>query len=171
MAGYVRKEDEIGAFTDDGYFKTGDLGSIDEEGYLTILGRKKDILVLSTGENIAPVVIEQALLKSPYIDQALVIGDGYKHISAIIVVNTEEIEKSLKLDTVNFLEDDRVQRLIDDEVVRTTKDLPEIQQIRKYILATQPFTVENNQLSVSLKPRRQEILNSYAAEIKELYGR
>ncbi|MGI6634962.1 MAG: AMP-dependent synthetase/ligase [Christensenellales bacterium] len=171
MLGYINPEDMENAFTEDGYFKTGDLGSIDEEGYLTILGRKKDMLVLSTGENIAPIVIEQALLKSPYIDQTLVIGDGYKHVSAIIAVNSEEIGKHFDLGTVNVLVDERIKHLIDAEVLRTTKDLPENQQIRKYIMARQPFTVDNNQLTTSLKPRRQEILSFYAEEIKELYGK
>lgn len=175
MVGYLNDDDMRGAFTKDGYFKTGDLGKIDKDGYLTVIGRKKDVQVLSTGENVVPVVVESNLVLSPYIDQCLVVGDGYKHISAIIVPNIGSIKSALGENNIKSIkdakDDPRVAELLGNEVRRTTSGLPKIQQVNRFIIAHDEFSIENGQMTATLKPRRQEIVKAYAREIKELYGK
>lgn len=172
MAGYLNKDDMVGAFTEDGYFKTGDLGEIDDDGYIKITGRKKDVQVLTTGEKIIPTIIENAIAVSPYVEQVLLIGDGYKHIAAIIVPNVENISRSLNINVKDVLKNEKSLRLLlDEEIKEAVKDLPEIQRVRKYIIAKTPFSVENDQMTASLKPRRKNIIDAYSSEIKKLYSR
>ncbi|MGI6612014.1 MAG: AMP-dependent synthetase/ligase [Candidatus Nanosyncoccaceae bacterium] len=167
--GYLNPTDDIGAFTKDGFFKTGDLGEIDDDGYIKIIGRKKDVQVLTTGEKVVPVVIENALTSSSYIEQALAIGNGYKHIAAIIVPNFEHVSERLNIDKKEVCDDKELRSLLDREIGEAVRDLPKIQQVKKYIIAREPFSIGNNQMTASLKPRRQEIIKAYAREIKKLY--
>jgi len=148
------------AFDGDGWFKTGDLGHIDEDGCLTIIGRKKEILVLSTGKKIFPIPIEKALEKSEYIDQALVFGDGKKHIAALIVPTRQAIEE--------FKEgiEDKLQEIIKNQLL----DFPLVEQVKKFVLITEPFTIENGFLTPTMKLRRPIILENYSAKTKLLYN-
>jgi long-chain acyl-CoA synthetase len=147
------------AFTSDGWFKTGDLGHIDDDNCLTITGRKKEILVLSTGKKIFPVQIEKALEKSDYIDQALVFGDGKKHIAAFIVPTARAVEE--------FKEniEDKIGSIIVDQLA----DFSSIEKIKKFALISEPFTVENGFLTPTMKLRRPIILENYASKVDSLY--
>ena len=170
MKSYLNKKDTKDAFTEDGYFKTGDLGEVDADGYVKITGRKKDIQVLTTGEKIVPTIIENAITLSQYIDQALLIGDGYKHVSAIIVPNLEKISQALKMNVDDLKNNEKsIRLLLDKEMEETTKDFPRVQQVRKYIIAKEPFSVKNDQMTTSLKLRRKNIIDAYSDDIKKVY--
>lgn len=170
ITGYLNPLDDEGMFTEDGFLKTGDLGEIDQDGYLSLTGRKKDIQVLTTGEKIAPAVVENILTSVPYIEQALVVGDGYKHIAAIVVLNGSAVANRLKIaDKTGLAKQQRVIDFLSEEIAKATRDLPKNQQVRKFILTDVPFSVENEQATSSLKPRRPIILDYYADEIKKLY--
>ncbi len=172
MVGYLNSQDNIGAFTNDGFFRTGDIGEINQDGYLSITGRKKDIQVLTTGEKVVPAVIENSLTSLPYIEQALVIGNGYKHIAAIVVPNKSAIAEHLDINEEDegFVDNKKVVDFLTEQITNATQDLPKIQQVRKFILTDEPFSMENDQATASMKPRRQVILGYYADEIKEIYG-
>lgn len=150
------------AFTKDGYFKTGDLVKIDSEGYVSFKARKKEIIVLSTGKNISPQAIEEKLEALPSINQAYVFGDGKKHVGALIVPGKEVEEKYKKEKLKEYLAKE-----IDENI---NKNLANYEQIRKFIIAKNPFTVENGLMTPTLKLRRKEIEFVYAGEIEKFYG-
>lgn len=170
MAGYVNDEDTREAFTHDGWFKTGDLGSLDADGRLTLTGRKKDLIVLTTGKKVAPTAVEEALLASTYIEQACVLGDGRKHICAIVVPRSDALRSIVgDISTDSLAPGGPAHRLIAGEVTDATSRLSSIEQVRAFIVASEPFTLENGLLTTTLKMRRQQILERHEAELERLY--
>jgi len=171
MLGYMREEDNKKAFTRDGYFKTGDLGYFDEGGYMVIKGRKKDLMVLTTGKKVAPVPVEEALEMSPYIDQAMVFGDARKHIGAIILPNFDKLSAQFGVTGNKKISHNvEVQALLTEETARVTKHLSSIEHIRKFITITEPFSLENGELTPTLKLRRHIIRERYADKIEKIYS-
>lgn len=159
---YKKPEKTSEAFTSDGWFKTGDLVKIDDDGFVSFQTRKKEIIVLSTGKNIGPARIENMLTLLPSVDQAYVFGDEQKHIGAIIVPNKE---KAKGLTREELIED--IQSEID---MKVNEKVASYEQIRKFIISKKPFTVENGQMTPTLKLRRKEIEAEYAEEIEKFYS-
>lgn len=166
--GYFSHEKTKLAFTEDGWFKTGDLGELDKKGFLKIKGRIKEVIVLSTGKNVLPVPIEERLELCPYIKQAFVFGDEKKHIAAIFVLEKEVLKEKFP-ELKDFINNEKVRLLIDEELKRLQRDFAHFEQVRKYILISEPFTVENGLLTPTLKLRRHKILEKYRKEIEALY--
>ncbi len=159
---YKKPEKTREAFTSDGWFKTGDLVSIDNDGFISFKTRKKEIIVLSTGKNIGPARIENIMVMAPSIDQAFVFGDEKKHIGAIIVPNKEKAKG---------LDEDQLKSLLEQELEQHVNDkVASYEQIRKFIITKKPFTVENGQMTPTLKLRRKEIEEEYAEEIDNFYN-
>ena len=179
MKGYHNlPQDTARAFTEDGYFRTGDFARIDDEGFIYIIGRKKNIIVLSTGKNVQPEEIETALDASPYISQALVVGDGRKMVTALIVpefdmfvpsedeglrVTEEEGNKGEKAVT------DKMRAVIAEELARLLADFPDHEQIKKFTLLNKPFTVEADELTPTLKLKRKILEERYREVIDKMY--
>ncbi|PIP31076.1 AMP-dependent synthetase [bacterium (Candidatus Howlettbacteria) CG23_combo_of_CG06-09_8_20_14_all_37_9] len=160
MRGYFKDEESTRKdLSANGWFKTGDLGKLDEEGFLSIIGRKKEVLVLTTGKKIFPVVVEEACEKHPYVSQCLVFGDGYKHIGAIIVP-TEIAEKELG---------EKIEEGIGKILNEQLKEFSKIEQIKKFIISPEPFTVENGLLTITLKLRRNQILEKFEDKVEYIY--
>ncbi|HBG81769.1 TPA: long-chain fatty acid--CoA ligase [candidate division CPR2 bacterium] len=157
---YKNEEASKGAFTKDGWFKTGDLGNVDKDGFFKIAGRKKEIIVLTTGKKIFPVPIEEALESSVYLDQAFMFGDGFKHIGAVIVPSEIAIEKF----------GENIEERLAGEINEQLKHFSKIEQIKKFIISTESFTVENGLLTPTMKLRRGVILEKYADKIEDLYS-
>lgn len=149
------------AFTKDGWFKTGDLVKIDKDGFISFKTRKKEIIVLSTGKNIGPSRIENMMVMAPTIDQAYVFGDEKRHVGALIVPNKDKTKGMDKKELRKAIEKD-LGELVNDQVAS-------YEQIRKFIITKKPFTVENGQMTPTLKLRRKEIDKAYAKEIDGLY--
>ncbi|MBI4359593.1 MAG: long-chain fatty acid--CoA ligase [Candidatus Jacksonbacteria bacterium] len=165
MLGYYKLPSETSeVFTGDGFFKTGDLGLIDELGFLHITGRKKSIIVLSTGKNVQPEAIETALDASPYIAQAIAVGEGRKMVTAIIA---PEYDK-LKDDCIEKKED--AHSRIQNEIDRLLADFPEHERIKKITLLDEPFSVERDELTPTLKLKRKVIEERYKEIIEEMYS-
>ncbi|PPR18038.1 MAG: Long-chain-fatty-acid--CoA ligase FadD15 [Alphaproteobacteria bacterium MarineAlpha9_Bin7] len=157
-----------------GWLHTGDIGEIDADGYLTITDRKKDIIVLSGGDNISPQRVEGILCLEPEIEQAIVIGDKRKHLVGILVPSEDFLKEWLKTnDGVAELKqtqnDLRRRDAISDAVHRANKSLSVIEQIRRFALAEQPFTVDNEMLTPTMKNRRHKIIEHYGETIETLY--
>jgi len=170
-SGYIREEDNLEAFNTEGYFRTGDLGMIDDGGFLTITGRKKDLMVLTTGKKVAPVPIEEALEMSEYIEQAMVFGDARKHIGALILPDYEKLSvKYGKTGKEKLLKSMAVQEFIHEEAKQATRNMSSIEQVRKCITIIDPFTLENGQLTPTLKLRRHIISEQYAIQIEDIYN-
>jgi len=149
------------AFTADGWFKTGDLVDIDENGFVKFRTRAKEIIVLSTGKNIGPAVIEERMQGIPLIDQAFVFGDERKHIGALIVPDKDQA-KGLTDEALH----EAIAAVLESDV---NKHLATYEQIRKFVVIDHPFTVENGLVTPTLKIRRKEIEQKYSNEIEALY--
>ncbi len=169
--GYLRPADNKDAFTKDGYFCTGDLGTIDKDGFLTISGRKKDLIVLTTGKKVAPVHIENALESSLYIEQAMVVGDGHKHIAALIVPDYAQLALHFNVKSkAKLAKMPEVFELISGEAINKTAHLSTIEHVRKFALLAEPFSIEGGELTPKLSLKRQVILANKAVKIEEMYS-
>ncbi|KKR21153.1 MAG: Long-chain fatty-acid-CoA ligase [Parcubacteria group bacterium GW2011_GWE2_39_37] len=164
MMGYWQKEDKTReAINEDGWLKTGDLGFLDYEGYLTVIGRKKDIIVTNNGKNIFPERIESLLNLSTAINQSLIVGHKKDSLSALIVPDLEAISQKYSGVKVDL------QKLIEDEIVKVNEQLMAHEVIKKFHLLDRPFTIENEELTPTLKIRRHHIEAKYGGVIDGLY--
>ncbi len=161
--------------TDDGYFKTGDLGTIDDDGYLSILGRKKEIIVTSGGKNVAPEVLEDRLRAHPLISQCMVVGDNKPFIAALITLDPDSIKswsKSNKKASASLAELTKDPALID--VIQTAVDeankvVSRAESIRKFSILPQDFTIADGQLTAKLSVKRHVVNQQFAQEIADLF--
>jgi len=167
MKGYWRDPDATAEVIDpENWLHTGDLGALDADGFLSITGRKKEMIVLSTGKNVAPVPIEQELEVNPFIAQAMVYGDDQKHISAIIVPDLRALDAWCKEHAISFelpgvFEYSEVQELFEHEIRSQLNHFPEIEQVRVFRLVSEEFTQENDLLTPTLKLKRKNILKRF----------
>lgn len=161
-------------FTDDGYFRTGDQGSFDADGYLFLTGRIKELLKTSTGKYVSPVPIELEISRHPVIEQALVIANDRKFASALIFLNPVNCRRLLNEHSKDFdiklaLASNRLQTAISRHIERVNKKLNHWEQIRKWTLLTDELTVESGLLTPTLKIRRKATEEKYANQIEGMY--
>ena len=161
MKGYWRDEASTAATIQDGWLHTGDIGTIDADGYVTITGRKKDIIVNSGGDNIAPGRVEALLTIEPEIEQAMVDGDKRPWLSAV-VVPSDEVRKLAS-------SPDALQTMISEAVERANSRLSQIERVRRFIIADENFTTENGQMTATLKVRRHIVQDIYGDRLAALY--
>ncbi|MDD2639554.1 MAG: long-chain fatty acid--CoA ligase [Arcobacteraceae bacterium] len=154
------------AIDKEGWFHTGDLATIDEEGYITIQSRKKELLKTSTGEYINAVLIEQELCKSNYIDYAVIIANNRKYVSALLFVN-QEVAKEVDAET--FYASKSIQELIQKHVNSVNYDLNKWEKVIKYSLITQKISIDTGELTPSMKIRKNEVEKIYHAVIETMY--
>lgn len=176
MLGYYKNKDATRAvFTKDGFFKTGDIGSIDEKNRLSITGRIKDIIVTAGGKNISPQNIENSLKGSKFIEQVAIIGDRRKFLSALIIPVFDELRKWAKSKKISFLNNSElisnelVVGLIAEEIDKYTKRFSRVEQIRKFKLLDAEWTQATEELTPTLKIKRAVVEKKYAREIESMY--
>ena len=168
MKGYWNRADATRDVLDDrGFFHTGDLGYLDEEGFLFITGRKKDLLVLADGSNIAPVPIEHLLAAAPIIQQAVVVGDGKPHLGALLIPDLDRF--GLRGPREQEVQKREVLEPVREVVQAVNRLLPMHEQIRNFHLLPSIFTVETGELTPTLKVRRPVVIERYRQEIEALY--
>ncbi len=176
MKGYWnRPQDTKDAFTEDGWFKTGDVGEFDDEGYLRIVGRIKEIIVTSTGEKVPPADLEQAIEIDPLFEQSYVIGENRPFISTIIVLNKEEWKKlatTLNLDPNDpeSLHATVTRNAVLKRIKAAAKDFPQYALPRNAWLTLDPWTIDNELLTPTLKLKRKALAQKYAPQIQTLYA-
>jgi long-chain acyl-CoA synthetase len=163
MKGYWRDPATTAGVIKNGWLYTGDLGSIDDDGYITITGRKKDLIVNSGGENIAPSRVEALLAIEPEIAQVMVDGDHRPWLAAIIVPSDEVRAKATS--------DSALKILITEAIDRANGRLSQIERVRRFVIADDAFTNENSQLTPTLKVRRHIVRAAYADQLDDLYKR
>ena len=154
MLGYWNNREATEQTIKDGWLHTGDIGEFDEDNYLKITDRKKDIIVSLGGDNIAPSKIENLLTLSPEIEQACVFGEQKNYIAALLVLNSESKSS-----------DEDIQRYIDE----VNKDLTQPEKIKKFIFIDEPFSIENNLMTPTMKVRRHEVQKKYQNQIDQLF--
>lgn len=181
MQGYYRKPEQTQeAMTSDGWLRTGDIGNLDADGYLSVTDRKKELLKTSAGKMVAPQPIENRLRTSPYISNALLFGDKRKFLSVLLVPNFGAIEAKLGggrgraggafSSHVEAIADPRVRKLIEDEVERLTANLAQYERPKRFALIEDDFTTANGQLTHTMKPKRRIIEECYREVITRLYA-
>ncbi len=164
------------AFTEDGWFKTGDIGRIDADGYLWITDRKKEIFVTSGGKNIAPQPIENFFKTNALIQQIMLVGDRRNFLSALIVPNFERLTAWAQSHGIEFTSfEELIQKpdvisKYDDEIRIMTSDFPRFEQVRKIMLVSREWTVETGELTPTLKLKRKVILENFRERIEKLYS-
>ncbi len=174
MKGYFgNPEATAAAIDDDGWFHTGDVGEL-SGGYLRITDRKKDIIVLANGKNVAPQPIEAKLKQSPFISEAVLLGDNASGIVAIVVPAFDRLKtwaQQQELDSTDItglVARAETRKLIKEEIDRNSTDLADFEKIKRFTLAYRPFSIESGELTPTLKVKRKVIAEKYADQIAQL---
>jgi long-chain acyl-CoA synthetase len=176
MKGYYnRPEENQEAFTADGWFRTGDIGHIDADGFLVITDRKKELIKTSGGKYVAPQHIESLIKSSRFVSQVVVVGNGRKYAAALIVPNLEMLKSYATVKGISYsstgslLADPKIVDLMQRQVNKYTSDLARWETIKKVALLENEMTCESEELTPTLKPRRSVIEKKYASVIDRLY--
>ena len=163
-------------FTEDGYFRSGDLGKLDDEGYLYIVGRKKELIVTSGGKNVAPAVLEDRLRAHPLVSQCIVVGDNQPYIAALVTIDPEAIKGWItanKKDGATLAEltkDPDLIAVIQTAVDEANKAVSRAESIRKFTILPVDFTIAGGHLTAKLSVKRHVVHQEFAAEIAELFA-
>ena len=164
FAGYWRDEQATAeVLTADGWLRTGDLGELDDAGSLTITDRKKDVIVTAAGKNVSPARVESLLKSSPYVSEALVIGDSRPFVVALITMDGEELQKA-------GTDDDQVEEVVGELVERVNRQLGDFERVRRHAILPREFSAERGEITPTLKLRRRVCEEHFADEIERLYG-
>jgi long-chain acyl-CoA synthetase len=161
----------------DGWFATGDLGSLDDEGYLTITGRKKEIIVTAGGKNVAPAILEDRLRAHPLISQAMCVGDAKPFIAALITIDPEAFpgwkernSKSADASVADLADDPDLRAEIDLAVKDANQAVSKAEAIRKFVILPVDFTEDTGELTPTLKVKRKVVAEKFASDIEGLYS-
>lgn len=174
MQGYWRDDEATAQVLKDGWLHTGDIGVIDEDGHIQITDRKKDIIVNDKGDNVSPQRIEGILTLEPEIAQAMIFGDQRPHLVGLIVPDQEWLSswaeglgKPINLEAL--MEDADLHECLDEAVSRVNKRLSNLEKIRRFTVASEPFSIENEQMTPTMKIRRHIIIDTYRTVLEGLY--
>jgi len=175
MQGYWRNDEATAAALRDGWLHTGDIGRLDEDGYIQITDRKKDIIVLSGGDNVSPARIESLLTLEAEIHQAMVVGDKRPHLVAVLVPDEEFLRDFARrtgkpADLAAIHDDPALLTALLAVVERVNRDLSAYERTRRFVVAKAPFTVDNGMMTPTLKVRRHIITAAYTKALDEMYA-
>lgn len=172
---YMLPEETKKSFTEDGLFKTGDIGMLSEDGFLIITDRKKDIIITAGGKSIAPQNVESILIIDSFIEQAVVIGDRRKFISALVVPNFEELKKWAESERIDYedkrklIKNESVVEMMTNRIDETQKFSARFEKVKKFTLLSDSFTEGKGEMTASMKIKRKVIEERYAKEIEAMY--
>jgi long-chain acyl-CoA synthetase len=175
MKGYYKKEAETKEAFEEGWFHTGDIGHLDEDGFLVITDRKKDIIVTAGGKNIAPQPIENILKTNPYISNVVVIGDKRKFICALVVPDYEKLEEYARSGHIAFsnreelVRNEKVVNFVLAEIERATPHLASYEKIKKVCILDRDFEIGKGEMTPTLKVKRNIVEKKYKSFIDRLY--
>ena len=175
--GYYKNPAATAAALQDGWMHTGDIGEVDEDGFVRIVDRKKDIIITAGGKNIAPQFIENKLKFSPYINDAIVIGDRRKFLTAIIVLDEENINKYAQDNKVQYstyadlAEHPDIRELIEKEVNKVNGELARVETVRKFTILNKRLYQEDGEVTPTMKVKRKFINETYKDLIEAMYRR
>ena len=175
MKGYYKMEEETAEAIKDGWFYTGDIGYLDEDGFVVITDRKKDIIVTAGGKNVAPQPIENTLKTNTYVTDALVIGDRRKFMSALVVPNFEKLEEYAKFNKIPYenrqdlIKKEEIIKFLEAEIDRATPNFASYEKIKKIALLDKEFTIADGEITPTFKIKRNVVEKKHMNLIDALY--
>ncbi|MBW1942923.1 MAG: AMP-binding protein, partial [Deltaproteobacteria bacterium] len=175
--GYYKNPEATAEALKDGWLYSGDVGEIDEDGYLKITDRKKDIIVTAGGKNITPQYIENKLKSSIYINDAVVIGDRRKFLSSLIMIDEDNVVKYAQDNKVQFstyrdlTESAEIIRLIQSELNKVNEELARVEQIKKFTILPKKLYEEDGEVTPTMKVKRKYVNEAFKDLIEGMYGR
>ncbi len=175
MRGYYKMEEETREAIKDGWFYTGDIGHLDEDGFIFITDRKKDIIVTAGGKNVAPQPIENVLKTNTYVTDVLVIGDRRKFMSALVVPNFEKLEEYAKFNNIPYkdkqdlMKNEDIVKFLEAEIDRATPNLASYEKVKKIALLDREFTIADGEITPTFKIKRNIVEKKYKDLIDALY--
>ena len=177
MSGYWNKPEQTAeAFTGDGFFCTGDIAEIDDDGFLLIVDRKKDLIVTAGGKNVAPQPIESHLKKSPFVETAVLIGDRRPYIVALFSPSFDDLERWARKNGISYADHEElaghpeVAALFDEVVIGANSSLARFEQIKKHLVLPISLSIEGGHLTPTLKVKRRVVEQQFADHVERLYG-
>jgi len=176
MQGYYKRPEDTAVALADGWFHTGDIGHVDDDGFLVITDRKKDIIVTAGGKKVAPQMVEERIKRSAFVEEAILLGDRRKFLSVIIVPAFDKLEEFAKSAHVPFdsreqlLESPRVRDLMQNEIDSACLSLASFEKPKRFVLLPRDLSVEAGELTPSLKVKRRVLEEKHAASIEALYS-
>jgi long-chain acyl-CoA synthetase len=173
--GYYKNDEATRETIVDGWLHTGDIGEIDEDGFLQITGRKKDIIITAGGKNITPSNIEAEVKQSQWISQAVVIGDRRPYLVALVTLDPEEIvklakEKGLPEDPAALAENEEVRKLVGEHIDHINEKFARVEQVKKFKILPRDLSQEGGELTPTMKVKRNVVADKYAADVEALYA-
>ncbi len=175
FAGYHKNDSATReTFTEDGWLRSGDLGAIDAEGYLSVTGRKKDLIITSSGKNISPAALESALQESRWISQAVVYGDNKPYVVALLTLDPDELGAlaercGVAADPAAMAHDPRVRAVVQEDVDAANAQFARIEQIKRFAILDRELTQEDGELTPTTKVRRNVVNDRYREDFERLY--
>jgi long-chain acyl-CoA synthetase len=178
FGGYWKNEEETNAVFTDGWFKTGDLGAIDDDGFLTIVGRKKEIIVTAGGKNVAPAILEDRMRAHPLVSQAMCVGDAQPFIAALVTIDPEAFPgwkerngKDANATVADLAEDPDLVAEVESAVADANQAVSKAEAIRKFRILPVDFTEDTGELTPTLKVKRKVVAEKFAGDIDALYAK
>jgi long-chain acyl-CoA synthetase len=174
FAGYHGKPEATAATLDGRWLRSGDLGRLDADGYLHITGRKKDLIITSSGKNISPENLESALRETRWISQAVVVGEGRPYLVALLTLDPDEAlqlaaELGLPADLAAMARDERVHATVAADVERVNEQFARIEQIKKFAILERDLSQAEDELTPTLKVKRPVVYRHFADRVEALY--
>jgi long-chain acyl-CoA synthetase len=177
MRGYWQNESaNAEVLTSDGWFRSGDLGHLDDDGFLFITGRKKELLVTAGGKNVAPAVLEDRLRAHPLVSQCMVVGDNKPFIAALVTIDTDSLKSWISLNKktgatlASLTNDPDLIAVIQTAVDEANKAVSRAESIRKFVILDSDFTIAGGQLTAKLSVKRHVVTAQFQSKIDQLYA-
>jgi long-chain acyl-CoA synthetase len=174
MLGYWNNPEATAAIlAPDGWLNSGDMARIDD-GIITITGRLKEIIVMSTGEKIPPADMEAAILRDRLFEQIMLIGEGRSYLSVLVVMDPDcwgriSLQHNLDLKVGRSVQNEKIEKILLERITQQIREFPGYAKIHRVALASEPWTIENGMLTPTLKLKRTKVLNHYRAVVSKLY--
>ncbi len=175
FVGYYKNEAATRQTVVDGWLHTGDIAELDADGHLKIIDRKKDIIITSGGKNIAPSEIENALKVSPFIKEAIVVGEGRNYLAALIQIDFDNVGKWATENRItytnfkNLSSNEKIYEMIREDIDRVNAQFARVENVRRFKLLTKELDHDDDELTATMKVRRANIYKKFAGEIEAVY--